>query len=187
MKVNKRQIVFLTLALVVCIAVYLNWRFLDHVDLDSGNGAILETGQNQSGEEEKKLGEAELVETVAKDVDAYFTECRLNKQQTRDEALELLKTVASSAESTNDSKEKANNDMVDLAKVTETEGTIENLIKAKGFSDCVVYITDESVNVVVATQGLNTAQAAQINEIVISETGKVASAVKIVEIKTEAG
>ena len=28
MKINKKQIVMLTLSLIVCVAVYLNWRFL---------------------------------------------------------------------------------------------------------------------------------------------------------------
>ncbi len=183
MKINKRQIVFLSLALVVCAAVYLNWRFLGQVDLEGEKNQTVET-TNQKNEEEKKLGEAELVETVAKDVGEYFAQCRLNKQQTRDEAMELLKTVAQSGESAQEMKEKANNDMINLAKVTDTESTIENLVKAKGFSDCMVYITDEAVNVVVATQGLSTEEAAQIHEIVISESGMVASAVKIVEIKT---
>ena len=48
-----------------------------------------------------------------------------------------------------------------------------------------VYISDEAVNVIVATTGLTSEQAAQINEIVISESGKEAAAIKIVEIKTE--
>ena len=184
--INKRQIVFLTLSLVVCAAVYLNWRFLGNVDLENQKAPVKETATQQQSveEEEKKLGEAELVETVAKDVGEYFANCRLNKQQTRDEAMDLLKTVATSSESAQDLKEKANNDMIDLAKVTDTESTIENLVKAKGFSDCMVYITDEAVNVVVATEGLSTEQAAQIHEIVITESGMVASAVKIVEIKT---
>lgn len=186
MKIKKRQIVFLTLALVLCAAVYLNWRFLDHVDPGASDTKVVETGKEQSGnpEEEKTLGEAELVETIAQDVGEYFSKCRLNKQQTRDEAMDLLKTVAASGESSEETKDKANKDMIDLAKVTDTESTIENLVKAKGFSECMVYITDESVNVVVATQGLTPEQAAQIHEIVISESGKVASAVKIVEIKT---
>ena len=141
--------------------------------------------QDGTSEEGKTLGQAQLVETVAKDVEAYFTECRLNKQQTRDEALELLKSVAESEESTEETKDKANNDMINMAKTTDVEGTIESLVKAKGFSDCMVYISDGAVNVVVATAGLNTEQAAQINEIVIAETGKEASSVKIVEIKTE--
>ena len=46
-------------------------------------------------------------------------------------------------------------------------------------------IGDQSVNVVVATTGLSNEQAAQINEIVISEAETTAAAVKIVEIKTE--
>lgn len=188
MKINKRQIVFLSLALVVCVAVYLNWRFLNNVDLDNNGMVSVETGNvNEENQDDgKTLGQAQLVETVAKDVSAYFTECRLNKQQTRDEALELLKTVAESEDSASETKEKASNDMIDLAKTTDVESTIESLVKAKGFSDCMVYIGDDAVNVVVATEGLSSEQAAQINEIVIAESGREASAVKIVEIKTEA-
>ncbi len=186
MKINKRQIVFLSLALVVCIAVYLNWRFLNNVDLDDGMISVDTGNVSDSGEEDgKTLGQAQLVETIAQDVAAYFTECRLNKQQTRDEALELLKSVADSEDSAAETKEKANNDMIDLAKTTDVESTIESLIKAKGFSDCMVYISNDAVNVVVATAGLSSEQAAQINEIVISESGREASAIKIVEIKTE--
>ena len=185
MKINKRQIVFLTLALVVCIAVYLNWRFLDNVELNDNLLSVENGSVNEDNEEGKTLGQAQLVETVAKDVNTYFTECRLNKQQTRDEALELLKSVADSDESTTETKDKANTDMIELAKTTDVEGTIESLVKAKGFSDCMVYIGDDAVNVIVASSGLSTEQAAQINEIVISESGREASSIKIVEIKTE--
>lgn len=185
MKINKRQIVFLSLALVVCIAVYLNWRYLDHVDIGGDNMVSVDADStDENNEENKVLGQAQLVETVAKDVDAYFTECRLNKQKTRDEALELLKSVADSEESGAEAKEKAGADMIDLAKATDVESTIESLVKAKGFSDCMVYMGNDAVNVVVATAGLTDQEAAQINEIVISESGREASAVKIVEIKT---
>ncbi|MBQ4052223.1 MAG: SpoIIIAH-like family protein [Clostridia bacterium] len=184
MKINKRQIVFLSMALVVCIAVYLNWRFLDTVEV-TPNDSVAVDGTQQEDEDGKTLGQAQLVETVAKDVDAYFTECRLNKQQNRDAALELLKSVAESDESAAETKEKASNDMIDMANATDTEGTIESLVKAKGFADCMVYISEGTVNVVVATEGLTNEQAAQINEIVIAESGKEASQIKIVEIKTE--
>lgn len=184
MKINKKQIVFLSLALVVCIAVYLNWRYLDHIDLGQGDMVAVDGDSSQTGEESKKLGQAELVETVAKDVDTYFAECELEKQQTRDEALQLLKAVAESEESAGEAKEKANNDMITMAKATDIESTIESLIKAKGFEKCMVYIGEETVNVVVATKGLTEEQAAQINEIVIAESGQGASSIKIVEIKT---
>ena len=185
MKINKRQIVFLTLALVVCVAVYLNWRFLDNVDLNDNLVSVDGSTDKENSDDGKTLGQAQLVETVAKDVDTYFTECRLNKQQTRDEALELLKTVVGSEDTNAEIKEKANEDMIELAKTTDIEGSIESLVKAKGFSDCMVYIGDDAVNVVVASSGLDAEQAAQINESVISESGREASKVKIVEIKAE--
>lgn len=186
MKINKKQIVFLSLALVVCIAVYLNWRYLDHIDIGQGNMIAVDgDSATKKDEGEKKLGQAELVETIAKDVDTYFTECQLEKQQNRDEALQLLKTVAESEESASEVKDKANNDMIAMARATDIESTIESLIKAKGFEKCMVYIGEETVNVVVATEGLSEEQAAQINEIVIAESGRGASSIKIVEIKTE--
>lgn len=186
MKINKKQIVFLSLALVVCIAVYLNWRYLDHIDIGQGNMIAVDGDSAlKSDDGEKKLGQAELVETIAKDVDTYFAECQLEKQQNRDEALQLLKTVAESEESASEAKDKANNDMIAMARATDVEGTIESLVKAKGFEKCMVYIGEETVNVVVATEGLSEEQAAQINEIVIAESGRGASAIKIVEIKTE--
>ncbi len=188
MKMNKRQIVFLSLALVVCIAVFLNWRFLNNVDSKGENEIMVDStgvSKKDEGDEQKILGQAQLVNTTAKDVTAYFTECRLSKQQSRDEALELLKSVSESEDSAKETREKANTDMITLAQATDVESTIESLVKAKGFTDCMVYIGDDSVNVVVATNGLTTETAAQINEIVIAETGKGASAVKIVEIKGE--
>jgi stage III sporulation protein AH len=184
MKINKKQLVFLSLALVVCVAVYLNWRYLDNVDINGDQNIVSVGTEKEESENGKVLGQAQLVEASVKDVDAYFTECRLDKQKSRDEALELLKSVAQSEESGTETKEKANKDMIELAQSTDKESTIESLVKAKGFADCMVYMTDEAVNVVVATTGLNESQAAQINEIVISESGRTASQIKIVEIKT---
>ncbi len=188
MKVNKRQIVFLSLALVVCVAVFLNWKFLNQIE-GEGEGSLIidstETSADQEAEGDKTLGQAQLVGTSATNISEYFAECRLSKQQSRDEALELLKSVSDSNESSAETRDKANNDMISLAQTTDVESTIESLVKAKGFSECMAYIGDESVNVIVATSGLTTEGAAQINEIVIAETGRDASAVKIVEIKTE--
>ena len=69
MKINKRQIVFLSMALVVCIAVYLNWRFLDTVEV-TPNDSVAVDGTQQEDEDGKTLGQAQLVETVAKDAGA---------------------------------------------------------------------------------------------------------------------
>ena len=69
------------------------------------------------------------------------------------------------------------------AENTEKEGNIENLLKAKGFSDVLVYITDDSVSVTVKTEGLTTADTAKIFDIVVAETGISSEKIKIIEIK----
>ena len=66
-----------------------------------------------------------------------------------------------------------------IAIIDYDAGNIKSVEKA------LQYIGEDTVNVVVATEGLTEEQAAQINEIVISESGQGASSVKIVEIKTK--
>ena len=70
-----------------------------------------------------------------------------------------------------------------LAGYTMKEAQIENLVTAKGYADCVAFISDESVSVVVSAQegGLTDADVAKITEIVTDETGYEASQVKIIE------
>lgn len=191
MKINKKQLVMLALSLVVCVAVYLNWRFLQEGDyqqvtpVNSAQDAVNTENENQeenNGEEGKTLGEAQYVSTTATDVSEYFTSSRLTRKQSKDEALELLQAVVNNDSSSAESVQKANAEITSIAAQTEQEGTVENLIKAKGFEDCVVFISSDVVNVVVRTDGLTAEQAAQINEIVVSQTDIPASKIKIVEV-----
>ena len=70
----------------------------------------------------------------------------------------------------------------EVAKSIETEGKIENLIKAKGFDDCMVYYDTEGVDVVVKTDGLEAAQVAQMKDIILKETSIPVENISIVEI-----
>jgi len=70
-----------------------------------------------------------------------------------------------------------------LADAVEKEASVENLICAKGFSDCVAYISDDTINVTISADGLEKNQIAQIKEIVIAQTGISTDKIKILEIK----
>lgn len=187
MKVNKKQLVMLALSLVVCVAVYLNWKFLqsDTIQKVTPTDAEVTQGDTEQSEDEqqKTLGEAQYVSSTATDADEYFTSSRLNRQQSKDKAIELLETVVNNESSSKESIEKANAEISDIAAKTEIEGTVENLIKAKGFNDCVVFIGSDIANVVVKSDGLTAQQAAQISEIVVSQTKFSSANVKIVEVK----
>lgn len=137
-----------------------------------------------SDESAKILGEAKLVNADADtEPDAYFTSAQLNRQRSRDEALQTLQTVIDSAETMPDVKDEALSEMINIASDIETEAMVEETVKAKGFADCVALINDGSINVVVKTPGLLANEVALITEIAVEETDFAPENVKIVEKK----
>ena len=70
-----------------------------------------------------------------------------------------------------------------LSALSESENTIESLIKAQGFQDCVVYLNDTSANIVVKSDGLIPAEAAQIKDILLTEVTIPAENIRIFEVK----
>lgn len=133
-----------------------------------------EEGKPETGENEKT--------TSSKKGNEYFAKARLSREQARSESIELLQSIADSKASNDTTKQQALNDISVIANAIEDENRIENLIMAKGFSDCVVYISDGRVNVM-APGKMEKAQAAKIMDIVLSEVSVPSDKVKIIEIK----
>ncbi len=169
MKIKKKQWLVFSLAIVICCGLYLNWRLNLSDDATTGSDKI--------------LGEAQYVSTEVKDPTQYFIQSRLTRQQSKEDALDLLESVIAAEDSSETVKQQASNEKIAIAKNNETEATIENLIKAKGFVDCIAFINKDNVNVVVQSTGLQDQQVAQIQEIVVTQTGVTPSKVKIVEVK----
>jgi stage III sporulation protein AH len=74
-------------------------------------------------------------------------------------------------------------DAVEVSKLIESEGTIESLVKAQGFEDCVAYLDGETAKVVIKTEGLDKAQAASVKDIILSESNVAAENIRIFEVK----
>ena len=160
MKLWKRNAVVAVIVLFVCAAVYLNWSYSQE-----GNGVSAGTG--------KVLGEAALVGGSGADTDAlfgnkggasptpsasdgtetqapqtssgYFASARLNRQQARDNALSLLQEAAEDEKADQAAVDEANAAIQTMADYTMTEAQIENLITAKGYTDCVAFLGEDEV------------------------------------------
>lgn len=174
---GKKQIILASLVLILGIAVYLNWQFAK-----SGDDFAV-TNQSDTA---KNYGDAKLVNTDATSGatgSEYFTKARLQRQQTRDQAVEDIAKMLKDSKLDSKSKAEATTKAMELTKNTETEGKVENLIKAKGFKDCIAYLDGTTANIVVMTDGLTAQQAAQIKDIILSETKVTAENIKIVESK----
>ena len=113
--------------------------------------------------------------------DTYFSTVQVNRQRTRDEALEVLQGVVDNEDSTATAKEEALLEINKMAKAMEAESNIETLIVAKGFEECVAVISGDSANIVVKSDGLQAAQISQINEIVYEQAGILPVNIKIIQ------
>lgn len=179
---HKKSLIVACCLCIIGVSVYSDF-VLNAGKEERASGGYLYT---DVGEESTKiLGEAKLVDNVSTDAaateDSYFASAGLNRERSREEALETLQVVIDSAESMPDVKDEALDRMISIASEIETEALVEEMIKAKGFEDCLAIMTGDSINVVVKTSGLLTNEVAQITEIVMQETGLSAENIKIVE------
>lgn len=193
MKLWKRNAVVAAIVLFVCVAVYLNWSYQKETGGTANTGKTL--GQaTLVGKEDPLLGgkgdgaptsgDGGEVSQPNKTTTGYFDAARLNRQQSRDNALSLLQQAAGAEDANQTMKDEANTSIQTMATLTVSEAQIENLITAKGYADCVAFIGETSVSVVVAADGddgLTDADVAKISEIVTEQTGFPASQIKIIE------
>lgn len=99
-----------------------------------------------------------------------LSEAKLLKEQTRAKNKETLMEIINSAGITDEQKQDAINSMVEMTEIAEKETAAEILLEAKGFSDVVVSINEDAVDVVVNAAELSDAQRAQIEDIVKRKT-----------------
>ena len=191
MSVWKRNAVVVAIVLFVGAAVYLNWSYNNQTEEtgdDPGkvlgetslvNGEQDEEGTAQTGET-GETGETDGEETTQT---GYFASARLNRQQARDSALELLQEAAADASADQTLIDEANASIQAMATYTMSEAQAENLITAKGYGECVCFLKEDSASVVVSAteNGLTESDTARIVEIVMETTGLEANQIKIIE------
>ena len=178
MKNRKRNLTMLAVLMFVCAAVALNWSY-----------------NNRWGTPDSEMVSAEYAAMMSANTDfadslvsmgnEYFAEARLTRQVSRDEALELLQTAATSETASQETIDSAMNAISAMATCTMQESQIENLLIAKDFAECVVYIGNDTVTVAVPApaEGLSEEAVARITELICSETQYQASQLSIIEVK----
>ena len=116
---------------------------------------------------------------------AYFATARLNRQQARDSALSLLQDAAAREDADEAVKNQLNDNIQTMADYTVTEAQIENLVVAKGYTDCVAFIGEDALSLAVSAPagGLTEADTAKILDVVKQTAGYTAGQVTIIEVE----
>ena len=170
---KKKHIAVASMVLMLSAAVYVNYLYAAG-DIEN----FVEAGKNYG---DSILVDGKTDEEIT-DSAAYFSEARVSRQQSREEAVATIENLYGVAEDDSEQVSVLAEKAGEIAANMELENKIENIIKAKGFEDCIVYISGEYADVMVQTEGLLPTEAAVIKEAIILETSVPVENISIVEV-----
>lgn len=191
---GKKHLVAAGLALVLAVGLYANFAIGSNVSSKSTSGdnygdtrLVSNENDNTSKSSDKKdsdiVSASANTEKVADSSEEYFAKARIDKQASREEAKETLKSIYGGGDMTKDELAVVAQDAQQLTDLMEAENKIETTLKAQGFEDVLCYLSDNSANIIVKSQGLDTTQAAQIKSALLAEVEVAGENITIVEVQ----
>ena len=145
-KMNRKQVILLALIVALGAAILITWRFSD----EPAAKATIKTSGTAS---------------VSGTDDGYFAAARLAREQNEAKADELLSGLTSGSTATAAVQQSAKSEVDALNKEITTEKSIESLVKAKGFSDCLALINDTRISIVVRPKNGTTLSDDDVSEL----------------------
>ena len=124
----------------------------------------------------------ENIENVLeKDGDNYFVDFRLSRDKIRAESIDRLDSIINNEMTEQSLRKEAQEEVMNIGRITEKELQIEGLIQSKGFKDSLVFLTTEDVKIVVSTDELEEQEMVKILDIIKSETDLNMENIKIMK------
>ena len=159
-RINKKVLVIAGLAILLAVTGVLNWKF-------AADKKARQQAEGNGGTEQ----------TVSS-----FADFRTERERVRTQELTSIDSIINNENTDTQTLAEAQKMKLELTDTMEKELLIEGLLKAKGFEDAVITISDTTVNVIVKQKDLTKQQVAQVLEIVLREAGDIsAENVKISE------
>ncbi len=178
MKTWKKNLVATAVLLTVCGGIYVNWLFTENETaanltdtLDADKIIATDTQVSETGMADN---------TTMSD---YFAAVRLSRQQARDSAVGLLQEAMAYTDSAEAAQ--TNEQLESLVNTALCEAQIESLVIAKGYTDCVAYISDDGISVAVSSPegGLQSEDVAVIADIVLTQSEYVMDDIHVIEVQ----
>lgn len=176
---SKKHMVLSALVVSLSCAVYLNWEY---VKTNSGDYIGTE-GFSMLPVVTDVMGETEFGQVSENYGEAFFAEAKLSRTKSRDQAVDVMKYMLADSTLSDNQIMELTAEATVLAKSIEVENKIENIIKAHGFTDCMVYYDTDKVDVMVQCENMSDMEAAQITDAILSEVSVDVEKISIIEIK----
>lgn len=182
MKNWKKNLMAVAILLTVCSGIYLNWVYSGGKDTQDLEQTL--NADKVMSDDMLLLGDEDKVETNSNSNTAtnYFAAVRLSRQEARDSAVSLLQEAM--AYGSQEQVQKSNAQLEEIIEVALCEAQIESLVIAKGFKDCVAYVTENGISVAVAAPegGLQQADVAVIADVVMSQSEFTLNDIRVIEV-----
>lgn len=187
MKIWKKNMVAAAVLVTVCAGIYVNWLYTE----EQTSPVLMDTLDTEKVMSEDMLVLSDDLPVLSAEEEAqstssdYFAAVRLSRQQARDSAVNLLQEAMaySTADSTKDVESAM--ELEEIVQTALSEAQIESLIIAKGYADCVAYMSGEGISVAVASPegGLQQADVSVIADIVMTQSDYTLEDIRVVEVQ----
>ncbi|MBO5952654.1 MAG: SpoIIIAH-like family protein [Oscillospiraceae bacterium] len=180
MKTWKKNLMAAAVLVTVCAGIYLNWLYSE----DQAVADLTDTldASKLLSSDTLVMGDDSSINGTST-ISNYFAAVRLSRQEARDSAVTLLQEAM--AYNQNEDAAETNAQLEQIVQVALCEAQIESLVIAKGYADCVAYISDEGISVAVATPegGMQQTDVAVIADIVMAQSEYEMDDIRVVEVQ----
>lgn len=178
----KKNLVAGAVLVTVCAGIYVNWLYTEDQSVANLTDTL---------DAEKVLSSDLLVMGEGVDLNNlsdtsgysdYFAAVRLSRQQARDNAVGLLQEAMAYSDTAENTQNNAQ--LESIVQTALCEAQIESLVIAKGYDDCVAYISNAGISVAVASPegGLGDKDVAVIADIVMTQSEFGMDQIRVVEV-----
>ena len=176
----KKNLMAAAVLLVVCAGIYMNWMYTNAQDAADLTDTL--DADKVMSDDSLVLEVDGIVDDVTDTVTDYFAAVRLSRQQARDSALEQLQEAMSYTDGTD---EVSSDQLEQIVQMALCEAQIESLVIAKGYADCVAYMSETGISVAVASPegGIRESDVAVIADIVLTQTEYDLTQIRVVEVQ----
>ena len=184
MKKWRKNLVAAGILVTVCCGIYVNWLYSGG---EAQNWEDTLASDKVMSDELLNLGDSVQVGGTGDgqnntQID-YFAAVRLSRQEARDSAVSLLQEAMAYGDA---QQVAASNEALEtIIQTALTEAQIESLVIAKGYTDCVAYMSDSGISVAVASPegGLQAGDVAIIADIVLTQSDYSMADIRVVEVQ----
>lgn len=181
MLLKRKQLVTLSLILMVIVAGYLQYNYKEvgtsaseEIRERVGEAVYVDNKEfkqknqipdrnNNEGKADKSINTAP---TPSKQANDFFVQTKLNRESSRSHDIEELKTIVGNPNTAEEVKKSAYEKMMKILSKSEKEQEIETLIKEKGFENVAVFFSEDgSLDIVLKTHEITSVQATQIADV----------------------